>query len=268
MANLTQSDRLSVSRLSKWLFIGAILVWAFWNPIAQIPFSIKNVPYALDYVSKMIPPDMAILPQMVEPLLETLQMAIVGTVAALVISLPISFLAARNTMPVGAISLATRGALSFLRSMPAMVWALLFVSLSGLGMLAGVLGITCHVTGALGKMFYECIEATGPKIKNVLEAMQIDGATRVQVIWYGIVPEIMPLVASYVLYRFESTIRTSTIMGMVGAGGLGLELTMAVRMFRRQEASAIILVILAFVLFVDWASGLIRKRIMESSGYV
>jgi phosphonate transport system permease protein len=101
----------------------------------------------------------------------------------------------------------------------------------------------------------------------MLEAMRIDGATERQVVQYGLFPEVLPLFAGYTLYRFESTIRTSTIMGLVGAGGLGLELTMAIRMFRRQEALTIILVILALVTSVDLASGAIRKRILRQGGY-
>jgi phosphonate transport system permease protein len=214
----------------------------------------------------MVPPDLTIIPRLWGALLETLQMAIVGTVLATAMALPVSFLAARNTAPSVAVSLIVRGLLNFLRSMPVMVWALLFVSLSGLGTLAGVLGITCHVTGALGKVFFEYVETTGPKVRDMLEAMRIDGATERQVVQYGLFPEVLPLFAGYTLYR-ESTIRTSTIMGLVGAGGLGLELTMAIRMFRRQEALTIILVILALVTSVDLASGAIRKRILRQGGY-
>jgi phosphonate transport system permease protein len=215
----------------------------------------------------MVPPDVTIIPRLWAPLVETLQMAIVGTVLATAIALPVSFLAARNTAPNVAIATVTRGVLNFLRSMPVMVWALLFVSMSGLGILAGVFGITCHVTGAMGKVFFEYVEATGPKIRETLEAMRIDGATERQVMRHGLFPEVLPLFASYTLYRFESTIRTSTIMGLVGAGGLGLELTMAIRMFRRKEALTIILVILALVSAVDFASGVIRKHILQKGGY-
>lgn len=233
----------------------------------QIPFAVRNLPFAVDYMSKMVPPDLSIIPRLWGPLLETIRLAIVGTVLATVFALPTSFLAARNTTPHVAVSLMMRGGLNFLRSMPAMVWAMLFVSLSGLGILAGVLGITCHVTGALGKVFFEYVESTGPKVQDMLEAMRMDGATEWQVMRYGLFPEVLPLFASYTLYRFESTIRTSTIMGLVGAGGLGLELTMAIRMFRRREALAIILVILSLVALVDFASGLVRKRILHDGGY-
>jgi len=263
---MTRSEKSCATKASEWILI-AVLVWAFWEPITQIPFALKNAPFALDYIARMIPPDLTIMPRLIGPTLETLQMAIVGTVLSTAIALPLSFLAARNTAPNGAISAITRGLLNFLRSMPVMVWALLFVSMSGLGILAGVFGITCHVTGAIGKVFSEYIETTGPKIQEVMEAMRIDGATERQIMRHGLFPEILPLFTAYTLYRFESTIRTSTIMGLVGAGGLGLELTMAIRMFRRKEALAIILVILGLVALVDYASGIIRKRIMQKGGY-
>ena len=263
---MTRFGRSYNSRINRLLLV-IVLVWAFWEPIARIPDTIRNLPFAIDYVSKMVPPDFTILPSLWGPLLETLQMAIVGTVTATALAFPISFLAARNTAPCIAVLTITRGGLSFLRSMPEIAWALLFVSLSGLGMLAGVLGIVCHTVGAMGKMFFECVESTGPKMQSEIEAMRIDGATELQIIRHGIVPEIMPLAASYTLYRFESTIRTSAIMGLVGAGGLGLELTMAVRMFRRQQASAIILTIVALVVCVDLASSIIRGRILQGGGY-
>lgn len=259
------SGKLEITRIGRWLAL-IILIWAFWGPVTQIPFAIRNVPFAVDYITRMVPPDLTILPRLWMPLLETIQMAIVGTVLATVIALPVSFLAARNTSN-RIVSFITRGVLNFLRSMPVMVWAMLFVSLSGLGTLAGTFGITCHVTGALGKVFYEYIETTGPKVQFMLEAMRIDGATERQVIRYGLFPEVLPLFANYILYRFESTIRTSTIMGLVGAGGLGLELMMSLRMFRRQEALTVILVILTLVSVIDHASGIIRRHILQKGGY-
>lgn len=264
MTQFETSHAIRTGRAILWI---AILTWALWGPVTQIPFALGNIPFAVDYVSKMVPPDLTILPRLWGPLLETLRMAIVGTVLATIVALPVSFLAARSTAPSRAASLFTRGILNFLRSMPAMVWAMLFVSLSGLGTLAGVLGIACHATGATGKIFYETIESVMPKIKDRLEAMRIDGATEIQIMRYGLFPEVLPLFTSCVLYRFESTIRTSTIMGLVGAGGLGLELTMAIRMFRRQEALAIILVILGLVTVIDYISSHIRKDILKNGAY-
>jgi len=250
-----------------WLVMAGVIIWAFAGPARQVPVALRGMPFMLDYLLGMIPPDLAVLPPMWQPLLETIRMAIAGTVLSTAIALPLSLLAARNTAPSHAVQEVTRGLLSFLRAMPAMIWAMLFVSLSGLGSLAGILGITCHATGAIGKMFLECIEATGPKIEDVLEAMRLDGATEAQAIRWGIIPEVLPLFASYVLYRLESVIRTSSILGLVGAGGLGLELTMAIRMFRRQEALAIILLVLVLVATVDSASGWLRRYVLKRSGY-
>jgi len=151
--------------------------------------------------------------------------------------------------------------------MPALVWAMMFVSLAGLGPLAGIFGIMCHTTGTLGKMFLECTEVTEPRIKDVLEAMQIDGATKWQLIRWALIPEVLPLFTSYILYRLEVAIRASTILGMVGAGGLGMELTAAIKMFRRKETLAIILVILALVTIVDSFSGRLREYILDRGGY-
>jgi len=246
----------------KWILV-AVLIWAVWEPATYVPDIFQNIPFALDYLIGMFPPDPSVLPSLWGPLLETLRMALVGTALSTLFALPLSFLAAKNTTPSNTIYLASRGLLSFLRAMPAMIWAMLFISLAGLGPLAGILGITFHATGALGKMFSESIEAAEPTVKETLEAMRLDGATEWQAIRWGIIPSVMPLLSSYSLYRLESMIRTSTIMGLVGAGGLGLELTMAIRMFRRQEALMIMIVILGLVLVVDYASSRVRRYILR-----
>lgn len=262
-----KSWSLRTGRYLVWLTLGAFAAWVFYEPARQIPVAARSIPFVLDYLRGMIPPDLTILPTMWGPLLETVRIAFAGTMLAVVLAVPLSFLAAVNTTPNSTVYVSVRGLLNFLRAMPAMIWAMLFVSLCGLGPLAGVFGIVCHATGTLGKLFLECVESRGPKIREVLEAMQLDGATERQLIRYGLIPEIFPLFASYVLYRLESTIRTSTIMGFVGAGGLGLELTVAIRMFRRKEALAIILVILVLVTAVDFVSANTRRLILRKSGY-
>jgi len=221
----------------------------------------------VDYLKGMFPPDLTVLPSLWKPLQETMQMAFAGTLLAILVSLPLSFLAAANTMPNYIIRVSTRGLFNFLRSMPTLVWAMMFVSLVGLGPLAGIFGITCHAIGTLGKKFLECIEVIGPRIKDVLEAMQIDGATGRQLIRWALIPEALSLFTSYMLGRLEVAIRASTILGMVGAGGLGMELMMAIKMFRRQETLAIILVILALVTLTDSLSGRLRKYILDRGGY-
>ena len=256
-----------ISKCLLWLVVGIVVLWAFFEPATQLPTAWRNIPFIVDYLQGMFPPDLTILPSLWEPLQETIQMALAGTLLAVIASLPLSFLAAANTEPNYAICILVRGLLNLLRAMPALVCAMMFVSLAGLGPLAGIFGITCHTTGTLGKMFLECIEVTGPRIKDMLEAMRIDGATERQLIRWALIPEILPLFTSYTLYRLEVAVRASTILGMVGAGGLGMELTTAIKMFRRRETLAIILVILALVTVVDFLSSRLRKYILSRGGY-
>jgi len=258
---------LRLARFFLWLVVGIVVLWAFFEPATQLPATWRNVPFIVDYLRGMFPPDLTILPSLWKPLQETVQMALAGTLLAIIVSLPLSFLAATNTTPNYIVCISVRGLLNLLRAMPALVWAMMFVSLAGLGPLAGIFGITCHTIGTLGKMFLECIEVTGPKIKDVLEAMQIDGATERQLIRWALIPEVLPLFTSYILYRLEVAMRASTILGMGGAGGLGMELTMAIKMFRRQETLAIILVILALVIVADSLSSQLRGYILDRGGY-
>lgn len=244
-----------------------LALWIFLEPVAQLPTAWRNIPFMADYLLGMVPPDLTVLPLLWRPLQETVQMAFAGTLLATMASLPLSFLAAGNTAPSRAVCVLIRGLFNFLRAMPALVWAMMFVSLAGLGPLAGIFGITCHTIGVLGKMFLECIEATGPKIEDRLEAMRIDGATEQHLVRWGIIPEVLPLFASYMLYRLEVAVRAGTILGMVGAGGLGMELTTAIKMFRRRETLAIMLVILVLVTAVDFFSSRLRNRILDEGGY-
>ena len=267
---MTRSERslaIKTNKLLFWVVLVALAIWVFWAPAVQVPDAMRNIPFAWDYISGMFPPDPSVIPTLWEPLAETVQMALGGTVLATLVAVPLAFMGAINTSPNWLVRKVVRNILNILRSMPALIWAMLFVSLCGLGTLAGLFGIACHSTGTLGKMFVECIEVVGPKISEMLEAMRLDGATEKQAARWGIFPEVAPLFASYVLYRIEATIRMSTMMGFVGAGGLGMYLTMAIRLFRRQESMTIILVIFALVAAVDLFSTRMRLYILKEGGY-
>lgn len=251
-----------VSRLSQSFIIIAILV-SLWHSGQDIPRLISGFPYFIAYVKGMFPPDFSILPQLTTPLIETFCTAVAGISIAAVIALPMSFLVARNTNPSQVVGRVGRIMLNVLRSLPTLLWAILFVSMVGLGPLAGVFALVCHCVGTFGKLFSEAMEATGPKIQKVSEAMQLDGATDLQVVYYGLLPEVIPLLGSYVLYYLEWGIRASTILGLVGAGGIGLELTFAIRSFHRQRVSAIIIIILVLVTIVDSVSGRVREGLLQ-----
>lgn len=143
-----------------------------------------------------------------------------------------------------------------------MVWALLCVAMLGLGPLPGIVALTVHCIGTLGKYFSETIETMAPAIVDILDAMRMDGASELQVFYYGLLREAAPLFAGYILYYFEWALRVGTTLGLVGAGGLGLQLTMSIRLFKRQQTLAIILVILTMVALVDLGSWQVRKRLV------
>ena len=142
------------------------------------------------------------------------------------------------------------------------LWAILFVTMVGLGPVAGVFALATHCIGSLGKHFSESIETMYPHTKEVREAMAVDGTGRIRALYYGLLPAVAPLFLGYFIYYVEWSVRAGTILGLVGAGGLGLRLTMAIRMFRRQETAAIVLTILVMVTIIDGFSRLIRKQVL------
>jgi phosphonate transport system permease protein len=250
----------------KWyhiLFFLLILFWAVSGVASDLPRIISGIPHAIDYIGGMWPPSSDILPDLLWPLVETIQIAMLGTILASVVSVPIAFLAARNTAPCTAIYLSTRGLINTLRAIPVLLWAILFVAMVGLGPLAGVFAIVCHSIGALGKYMSESIESIGPSVTEVLESMRTEGASELQTMWYGLLPSVLPLFSSYILYYFEGNIREATVLGLVGAGGIGLYLTQTIRMFKRHETLTVVLVILVVVLLADAMSRQVRRRLID-----
>jgi len=153
--------------------------------------------------------------------------------------------------------------INLLRAIPTLLWAILFVSFVGLGPLAGVFAITCHCIGTLGKLFSEAIESLDPNTRELVEAMRVDGANERQIIWHGLIPSLAPLFASYILYYFEANVRSATVLGLVGAGGIGLVLTQTIRLFKRHETLTVLLVILGTVIIIDSISRQIRRRLVD-----
>jgi len=257
-SKLSKTDR----QIAVAVLVSVVFLWAFAGSAGDLVTALQGLPYLLDYLQGMWPPDWCVLPELVEPLGETLQSAIVGVSLAAAISVPFSFLAARNTSPL-VVYWVSRSIIAVLRGLPTLLWAIMFVSMVGLGPLAGVFAITCHCVGTFGKLFSEAIESVGPRVRETMEAMSIDGATTRQIIAYGLFPEVWPFFVNFIAYYFEWGVRVGTILGLVGAGGIGLRLTMSIRLFKRQETSAIILVILAMVISIDQFSRRVREKLLE-----
>lgn len=210
-----------------------------------------------EFLSRLFPPSFTKFGVIVELLVETLQMAIVGTVLGAVLSLLVAFAAASNIAPRW-LYYPARWVMNIIRSVPDLVFALMFVSAVGLGPFAGILAMTLGSLGSIGKIFAEAMESVD---RGPIVAMQAVGASKRQVIQYGVLPQAAPLLVSYTLLLFEGNVRGATILGLVGAGGIGLELTTAMRMYDYGHLSAIIICIIVLVTVIDQGSALIRRRI-------
>ena len=184
-------------------------------------------------------------------------MSIAGTALAVALSLPLGFLAARNTSPNKVIYQVSRVVLNTLRSIPELIMGIIFVAAVGFGMLPGVLALGLHSVGMVGKFFAEAIEHAHPA---PIEATEASGATSMQVILHGVLPQVFPQFADVSMYRWEYNFRASTVMGMVGAGGIGTELVGSLRLLDYPQVSAVLLVILACVTVVDILSNMLRAK--------
>lgn len=211
----------------------------------------------IDLVAEAMPPDFSNWKDWMRPLFDSLAMSVAGTAIAVIGSVPIGLLAARNTSPHPVVYFAMRGVLNFLRSVPELIMGIIFVAAVGFGVLPGVLALGLHSIGMVGKFFAESIEHVDDA---PVEAVTAAGASRLQIILHGVIPQVLPQMADVTIYRWEYNFRQSTVMGMVGAGGIGFELIGSLRILQYQEVSAILLIILIMVTGVDMLSGYMRRK--------
>jgi phosphonate transport system permease protein len=259
------------------LAFGAAVVWSVWE--AEVDPRVLFAPEARDNVGKflagMLPPETSrgFLRSMVMPILETIQISITGMTIAVLIGMPLGIVAtstltwsgilherhrgSRRVLRFVPYALA-RGMLSVFRSIPEFVWGLMFVRAVGLGPFAGVLAIGVAYGGMLGKVYSEILEAVNPR---PAEALQAAGARRIALIAYGVLPSALPPFISYTLYRWECAIRASAILGFVGAGGLGQQIELSMRMFNFHEVLTLLLILWVLVAAVETVSGLVRRAV-------
>ena len=229
----------------------------------------------IKFVTGMFPPEHSaqFLSLMIVPTLETIQISVMGTLIAIAIGFPIGILATRNFSVGGILNEAdtmgaptrlalrlsiyycARGALSFFRSIPEFVWAFMFVRAVGLGPFPGVLAIGVAYGGMLGKVYSEIFEAVNSR---PLEALQTTGANKLQIFFYGWLPQVLPNFVSYTLYRWECAVRASAILGLVGAGGLGQQIEISMRMFNFNEILTILIILFLIVAGVDYLTAKVR----------
>jgi len=272
--NLIGKKRFWNSSLIVLIFIGVILS----SNIIDINGSnlLNGMPRLGDYISQILPSieinklflgskdqgSIAYwyfnLPKYLKLLFETFNMALLATTVGSALALFLSFLAAKNTSPNSLLFFTIRRMLEFFRGVPEIIFAILFVWVLGIGPLAGIIAMTLHTTGSLGKLFSEVHENSNNK---PIEALKASGGNWLSEMKFGLLPQVLPNLISYALLRFEINIRASTILGFVGAGGIGQELYLVINFNYYEEVSAIILLIILTVISIDLLSGYLRKNI-------
>lgn len=251
--------------LIRWFgwFIGVAVFFYCWKQISDATtwFFVWDAPrIAGDIWTRATPPRWSYFTQLWEPIWDTINIATLGTIIALFMAVPVAFLAARNTTPNRFI---IRPIALFIivatRSINSLIWALLLIAIIGPGVFAGIVAISIRSIGFCAKLLYEAIEEID---ENQVEAITATGASRLQVMAYGIVPQIMPAFAGIAVFRWDINIRESTVLGLVGAGGIGLQLSSSLNVLAWPQVSLILLVILFAVVIGEWVSAKVRGAII------
>lgn len=245
--------------ISVWTVIIGLLAWSWtpaemyngvllftdWRNMAEFAaaFMSPNFRYWQDYLREMV---------------ETVQIAVWGTALAVIVGTPLAILSASNVCPAWIVQ-PVRRLMDACRAINEFVFALLFVVAVGLGPFAGVMALAIHNLGVVAKLFSEAVEASDPR---PVEGIRATGATRLQEVIFGIVPQVMPLWSSYTLYRFETNVRSATVLGIVGAGGIGHSLYENIRSFHYAETATIVIIVVATVSLIDLISAQIRKLLV------
>ncbi|MDQ6982884.1 MAG: phosphonate ABC transporter, permease protein PhnE [Mariprofundus sp.] len=270
------------SLLKGAVFVGIILVLGGSYKLSEIDlpllWSEDGLHASADFLTGLIPPahSREFLSYIIKPTLDTLYIAILGTLMGVFLAFPLSLLASHSLTQMGkdesaaeqtplkkfcrtAPYVLSRGLLNLLRSIPELVWALIFVRAVGLGPLPGVLALGIAYAGMLGKLYSEILDAVDTR---PIEALRSTGASKLNIVFYGYLPLALPDLIAYTLYRWECGIRAAVVLGFVGAGGIGQEVELSMRMFNYHEVSTLLMILCLLVGMVDIISGQIRKRMI------
>ena len=244
-----------LSRLVAIVLLVAILLFSIEGAEIRFGDLWENRGNMLEYGSGFLKPDFLDWPDYLQEMIITLQIAVWGTFLAIMGAIPFGLICSANISP-SWVTQPVRRLMDLLRSVNEMVFAMLFIAAVGLGPFAGVLALSLHTLGTLSKLFSEAVEAIDPQ---PVEGIRATGAMPIEEITYGIIPQVIPLWISYSLYRFEANVRSASVIGMVGAGGIGMLLWDAIRSFDYAKTTAIILVIVVVVSVLDFASSRVRR---------
>lgn len=246
----------TLPQLFGWAAFLIFLGWA-WNGAEMRPMDLfRDSGNMAKYASDFFPPDFREWEIYLKEMIITLHIAIWGTVLAIICAVPFGLLSASNIVPPW-IYQPVRRMMDACRAINEMVFAMLFIVAVGLGPFAGVLALWVHTTGVLAKLFAEAVEAIDPR---PVEGVRATGALAIEEIVFGVIPQVLPLWISYSLYRLESNVRSASVVGMVGAGGIGVVLYEVIRGFQYAQTCAVLIIIILFVTTIDLLSASIRKR--------
>ncbi|MGE3994007.1 MAG: phosphonate ABC transporter, permease protein PhnE [Variibacter sp.] len=247
-------------RLIHWLWLfgaAAAAAWSISTLDIEWEFFGDAHAQAMDLIARMWPPNWAYLPRIVHPLIETVHIATLGTMIAVVFALPIAFLAARNTTRNQATWFIGRAMLVGSRSINTIIWGLLFVAIFGPGPVAGICAVAARSVGFLAKIVAEAIEEVDG---GQIEAVEATGARTLQVYGVAILPQVLPILIGTAIYRWDINVRESSVLGFVGAGGIGLYLYASINQFAWSQVLVILIAILVIVILSEFVSAYVRKR--------
>jgi len=244
-------------------FLGVAIFVYCWQKVSEntVWMFVNDAPrQAADMAQRMLPPKWSYMEQLWQPVWDTLNIATLGTLIAIVMAFPIAFLAARNTTPSKVFA---RPVALFIivssRSINSLLWALMLVTIIGPGVFAGIIAIGLRSIGFCAKLLYEAIEEIN---ETQVEAIRATGASGLQILTYGIVPQILPAFAGISVFRWDINIRESTVLGLVGAGGIGIQLNASINTVTWTQVTVILIVILATVVISEWVSAKVRHAII------
>ncbi|WP_377480228.1 MAG: phosphonate ABC transporter, permease protein PhnE [Microcoleus anatoxicus] len=241
------------------IIAGLIIIygWALRGLEIDAETLVSSWPYMTDFISRLWPPNLEIIDVAIKALIETIQMSLWGTTMGAVFSVPIAICSAHNIAPKW-LQLPANFIQNAVRAVPSIVLGLLFVSATGLGAPAGTLALGIYTIGYLAKFYQEAIESV--EVRSI-ESLEVGGASWLQVAQYGIFPQVLPLGLGYTLWMFEYNIRAASVLGVVGAGGIGFELVNYIRAFEYNKATTMMLVLLVVVTVIDVISSKWRQRL-------
>ncbi|MCI2764648.1 phosphonate ABC transporter, permease protein PhnE [Staphylococcus lugdunensis] len=252
------NKKLSLKTSFSILIVAVLVIWSFVYTGFSFSDLMVGVPQIGDFFKQMFPPEWSYLKAIWQPMLDTIRMAIVGTFLGAIVSVPIALICASNIIRTKWITIPARFILNIVRTIPDLLLAAIFVAVFGIGQIPGVLALFILTICVIAKLLYEAIETIEP---GPMEAMTAVGANKTKWIVFGVVPQIISTYFSYVLFAFEINIRASAVLGLVGAGGIGLFYDSTLGLFQYPRTAMIILFTLVIVVIIDYVSSKVRERL-------